>query len=55
VQVLKDIGCFVFSVIGASGVRIGNRDTRWKASSERFLMIVTKSAYVHIYFGQFVV
>lgn len=46
VQILEEIGCFVFSVTGASRVIIENRDRRWKASSERFIM--TRSACVHI-------
>lgn len=45
-QILEDIGCFVFSVTGASGLRIGNCDRRWKAISKIFLVIVTRSAYV---------
>jgi len=52
-QILEDIVCFVFSVTGASGVKIRNRDGSWKAGSERFLMTMTKSAYVHIKFGKF--
>jgi len=33
-QILEVIGSFVFSVTGASRVRIGNRDRCWKAGSE---------------------
>lgn len=47
-QILEVRGCFVFSVIGASGVRIGNCDRFWKAGSERFLLTVIRSDYVHI-------
>jgi len=52
VQILEVRGCFVFSVTGASGVRIWNRDRHWKACSEIFFMTVTKSACRHIQFGQ---
>ena len=52
VQILEDISEFVFSVTGAPGVKIGNHDRRWKAGLERFLMTVTRSACVHIQFGQ---
>lgn len=47
VQILEGIGNFVFSVTGASGVGIGNRDRRWKANLERFLVTMTRSACVH--------
>lgn len=32
-QILEDIGSFVFNVTGALGVRIGNRDRCLKANS----------------------
>lgn len=46
-QILEDIGSFVFSVTGESRVGIGNHDMRWKANSEIFLVTLTRSAYVH--------
>jgi len=51
VQILEVICSFVFSVTGASRVKIGNHDRCWKAGSERFLVTVTRSAYVHNQFG----
>lgn len=51
-QVLEVIVIFVFSVIGPSRVGIGNRDRCWKDGSERYPLTVTRSAHVHIQFGQ---
>ena len=47
-QILEVIGNFVFSVTRASEVGIGNRDRRWKTGSERLLLAMIRSAYVHI-------
>lgn len=47
-QILEVISSFVFSVTGTSRVRIGNHDRHWKAGSEDYLLIVIKSACVHI-------
>jgi len=37
-QILEVLGNFVFSVIGAFGVRIGIHKRHWKASSEDYLI-----------------
>jgi len=44
VEILEVTRNFVFSVIGASRVEIGNYHRRWKANLERFLVKVTRSA-----------
>lgn len=51
-QVLEVIVIFVFSVTGASRVGIGNLDSHWKAGSKRYPLAETRSACVHIQFGQ---
>ena len=52
-QILEVRGFFVFSVLGASGVGIGNRKRRWKASLEGYMMTKIRSTYVHIQSGIF--
>lgn len=47
-QILEDMGDFVFSFLGASGVGYGNRKQRWKYGSEGYLMTEIIMAYVQV-------
>jgi len=51
-QVLEVIVVFVFTITGASGVGIRNRDRHLKSGLESYHLKVTRSAKVHIQFGQ---
>jgi len=52
-QILEDIGSFVFNVTGASGVGFGNCKKSWKAGLEGYLKTVIRSACMHIQTNQF--
>ena len=47
-QILEDIGNFVFSVLGASEVGFGNHKQRWKDGSEGYLMTKVRISCVQV-------